>query len=74
MQVTRRALVGSMAASAALAAKEWKPKLGVLGNFTEANVAFAREEGFTSMILAATPRSTSSTWTSTPSPSRSSAA
>jgi sugar phosphate isomerase/epimerase len=37
--------------------KEWKPKLGILGPFTEANVAFARQEGFTNMILGASPRS-----------------
>ncbi len=30
---------------------EWKPKLGVLGSFTEANVRFAHDEGFTNMIL-----------------------
>ena len=36
----------------------WKPRLGVLGPFTEANVEFARQEGFTNMILGATSRST----------------
>ncbi len=39
-------------------AAEWKPKLGILGPFTEANVRFAKEEGFTNMILSATRRTT----------------
>jgi sugar phosphate isomerase/epimerase len=30
---------------------EWKPKLGVLGNYTPANVEFARSLGYTNMIL-----------------------
>ena len=29
----------------------WKPRLGVLGNYTDANIAFAKAEGFTSMQL-----------------------
>src|SRR5260370_29243664 len=37
---------------------EWKPRLGILGPFTESNVRFAKEEGFTNMILGATRRST----------------
>jgi len=63
--MTRRTLVGTLAAAAAAQAqrqapppKEWKPRLGVLGPFTEANVAFARQEGFTNMILGADPHST----------------
>ena len=61
--LTRRAVLGSLAVAAAAtkthaAEKEWKPRLGVLGQFTEANVAFASQEGFTNMILSATPRST----------------
>jgi sugar phosphate isomerase/epimerase len=60
--MTRRSLVGALAVAAAARAqgqtKEWKPKLGVLGPFTEANVAFARQEGFTNMILGAEQRST----------------
>jgi sugar phosphate isomerase/epimerase len=59
--MTRRTLVGSMLAAAAAnaqnAPREWKPKLGLLGPFTEANVEFARQEGFTNMILGASPRS-----------------
>lgn len=37
---------------------EWAPKLGVLGPYTPANVAWAKSAGFTNMILGAGPRST----------------
>ena len=33
--------------------KEWKPRLGILGPYTEANVDFALQEGFNNMILGA---------------------
>jgi sugar phosphate isomerase/epimerase len=60
--MTRRTLVGALAAASAAGVrgqtKEWKPKLGVLGPFTEKNVAFARQEGFTNMILGGDARST----------------
>ncbi len=61
--MTRRSLVGSLALAATLKAQrkehtEWKPKLGVLGPYTPANVEFARAEGFTNMILGSSPRST----------------
>src|SRR5690242_9198148 len=59
--MTRRTLVTGLAAAAAAAqerAAEWKPRLGILGPFTEANVRFAKAEGFTNMILGATRRST----------------
>jgi sugar phosphate isomerase/epimerase len=36
---------------------EWKPKLGVLGPYTPSNVAWAKEHGFTNMILGAGSRS-----------------
>jgi len=54
--MTRRTLLGGVAAAAAIAQErtrppEWKPRLGILGPFTEANVRFAKEEGFTNMIL-----------------------
>src|ERR1700678_2123195 len=57
--LTRRALLGSATAAALLAAlpkadartKEWKPRLGILGKYTEANVDFALQEGFNNMIL-----------------------
>src|ERR1700681_4016738 len=59
--MTRRTLMGTLAVAAAARVpgqtKEWKPRLGVLGPFTEANVAFAHQEGFTNMILGADPRS-----------------
>src|SRR5579859_685479 len=61
--MTRRTVLGSLAVAAAAQAqrqstpKEWKPKLGVLGPYTEANVAFAHQEGFTNMILGADPQS-----------------
>lgn len=59
--MTRRALMGALAAATATRAqtqiKEWKPRLGVLGPFTEANVAFAHQEGFTNMILGADAKS-----------------
>ena len=60
--MTRRKLLGGIAAATQLnqmaKAAEWKPRLGILGPFTEANVRFAKEEGFTNMILGATRRST----------------
>ena len=31
--------------------REWRPKLGLLGSYTPANVAFAQSAGFTNMIL-----------------------
>lgn len=61
--MTRRTLMGTFAVATVAQAqrqstpKEWKPKLGVLGPFTEANVAFAHQEGFTNMILGADPKS-----------------
>jgi sugar phosphate isomerase/epimerase len=56
-------LLGSLAVAATLDAKpqkhvEWRPKLGVLGPYTPANVSFARSQGFTNMILGSSPRST----------------
>jgi sugar phosphate isomerase/epimerase len=50
-------LLGSLGAAATLSARpssrvEWKPKLGVLGPYTPANVEFARAQGFSNMILA----------------------
>jgi sugar phosphate isomerase/epimerase len=38
--------------------KEWTPRLGVLGRYTPANVEFAKNQGFTNMILSVGPRST----------------
>jgi sugar phosphate isomerase/epimerase len=60
MTYTRRKALGTLtAASAALAQaqrpsrKVWNPKLGILARFTEANLAFAKQEGFTSLQLSA---------------------
>jgi sugar phosphate isomerase/epimerase len=56
--MTRRNLVGSLALGSLAAAAtrrtphtEWTPKLGVLGPYTPGNVAWAKEQGFTNMIL-----------------------
>lgn len=62
--MTRRTWVGSLALAATLRAQErhrhteWKPRLGVLGPYTPANVEFARAQGFTNMILGSSARST----------------
>jgi sugar phosphate isomerase/epimerase len=58
--LSRRALLGALATGAAAQAqnrepREWKPRLGVLGPYSEANLAFAREAGFNNMILGASP-------------------
>jgi len=65
--MTRRTLIGCFSAAAASSLskgeppnrpQEWKPRLGVLGSYTPANVAFAKEQGFTNMILDGGSRST----------------
>lgn len=68
--MTRRTVLGSFAVAAAATTvkaqsrhhrtvtPEWKPKLGVLGNYTPANVEFAKNQGFTNMILGSSRRST----------------
>lgn len=69
MAMTRRTLVKSAAAVVAGSAlnaearpraehTEWRPKLGVLGPYTPNNVAFAKAQGFTNMILGSGPHST----------------
>jgi sugar phosphate isomerase/epimerase len=50
-------LLGSLGAAATLTARpssraEWRPRLGILGPYTTANVDFARGQGFSNMILA----------------------
>jgi len=60
LAVSRRTLLSTLAAGgAALAQKrepgEWKPRLGILGPYSEANLAFAREAGFNNMILGCGP-------------------
>jgi sugar phosphate isomerase/epimerase len=57
--MSRRALLESATAAACLAAlskagarpTEWKPRLGILAHYTEANVDFAIQEKFNNMIL-----------------------
>src|SRR5277367_6426077 len=59
--ISRRALLGSATAAAVLAdlpkegarTKEWKPRLGSLGECTGKNVDFALQEGLNNMILSA---------------------
>ena len=53
MTHTRRAILGALAATAALAQtkrpRNWKQKLGILARYSESNIEFARAEGFTSL-------------------------
>ena len=54
--MTRRTLFGSVALAAVAQAQqrrrvEWKPRLGVLGAFTPANIEFARATGYNNMIV-----------------------
>ncbi len=51
-------MAAGAAAEARAARKEWKPRLGVLGPYTEGNADFALKEGFNNMILSAGPGST----------------
>ena len=51
--ITRRTLLGAAAAGVAMKAaqREWRPKLGVLGHYTPANIDFIKGEGFRNIIL-----------------------
>jgi len=49
--MTRRTILSGLATAAVARPKTWKPKLGVLGNFSEENIDFAVKEGFTSIGL-----------------------
>ena len=59
--ISRRTLLGSATAAVCLAALskagarpvEWKPRLGILAKYTEANVDFALQQEFNNMILSA---------------------
>ncbi len=54
-------MVGALTLAAGIKAdtrREWRPKLGVLGPYTPANVAFAKSAGSTNMILDGGARST----------------
>ena len=61
MTVSRRALIaGSSIAAFAQTQRQripsWKPKLGVLGSYSDANLEFVKAEGFTSMELRLDPK------------------
>jgi len=61
MPITRRSLVAGLSAAALAQAQRrrvpsWKPKLGILGSFSDGNLDFAKAEGFTSMELRLDPR------------------
>jgi sugar phosphate isomerase/epimerase len=56
MNLTRRTVLTAISAAAAAPAQRnrvpsWKPKLGVLGSYSDANLDFVKSEGFTSMQL-----------------------
>ena len=51
MKVSRRKLLGAAAIAATAQSKSWSPTLGILCNFSESNVRFAKEQGFTSIGL-----------------------
>src|ERR1019366_8544396 len=58
--ITRRTVLTAMSAAAAGQAQRnrvpsWKPKLGVLGQYSDANLEFVKAEGFTSMQLQLNP-------------------
>jgi sugar phosphate isomerase/epimerase len=57
---TRRTLLAGVSVAAVTAAARgakpsWRPKLGILGEYTPGNLAFAKAEGFTSMGIWAHP-------------------
>ena len=55
MDISRRTILSTIAASSLQAQtagrKTWAPKFGILGNYSEENLAFAKSEGFNSMGL-----------------------
>jgi sugar phosphate isomerase/epimerase len=60
MKLSRRTVLTAISAAAAAQAQRrppvnWKPKLGVLCGYTDANLAFVKAEGFTSMQLRLNP-------------------
>ncbi|MEO8658927.1 MAG: sugar phosphate isomerase/epimerase [Bryobacteraceae bacterium] len=59
MDITRRTALTAFTAAAAVQAQQkypnWKPRLGVLCDYTDSNLEFVRSEGFTSMQLRLNP-------------------
>ena len=60
MTITRRTVLTAVSAAAAAQAQRprvpnWKPRLGVLCDFSDANLEFVKAEGFTSMQLRLNP-------------------
>lgn len=59
MNLSRRAVLAASSALLAQAQRQrtpsWKPKLGVLASFSDANLEFIKADGFTSMQLRADP-------------------
>ena len=54
--ITRRTVLSALSAAAAVKAQRqpppnWKPKLGVLCSYSDANLEFVKSQGFTSMQL-----------------------
>jgi sugar phosphate isomerase/epimerase len=60
MNLSRRALLAGSSALLAQAQRQrtppWKPRLGVLASYSDSNLEFIKNEGFTSMQLRADPR------------------
>jgi sugar phosphate isomerase/epimerase len=61
MTISRRTLLAGTSAAAFAQTQRrripsWKPRLGVLGNYTDANINFVKAEGFTSMELRLDPK------------------
>ncbi|MBV8820970.1 MAG: sugar phosphate isomerase/epimerase [Acidobacteriaceae bacterium] len=61
MKLSRRTVLAAVSAAAAAQGQRrrppnWKPKLGVLGSYSESNLDFVKGEGFTSMQLRLDPR------------------
>jgi sugar phosphate isomerase/epimerase len=62
MTVSRRALLAGSSIAAFAQAQQrrrvpsWKPRLGVLGSYSDANIEFVKAEGFTSMELRLDPK------------------
>jgi sugar phosphate isomerase/epimerase len=53
VELTRRTVLTALSAAAVVQAqrKNWKPKLGILMQYSDSNLAFAKAEGFTSAQL-----------------------